>query len=93
MDNKIGIWLVFALVMIVVIVIIWNYLSRRPKTCPSCNQRGLIEQRITPTGGTHINEYGGGGFGGGQTSVRVVYEVKYKCKFCDDETITRQTRE
>ena len=93
MDYKIGIWLFFALIAIVVLINTRNYLSRRPRICPSCHQRGLIEQSKTPTGDTQINEYGGGGFSGGQTSIRVVYDVKYKCKFCGNEIITRQTRE
>jgi len=93
MDLEIGTWFIIGLIALVALITIWNYLSRRPKICPSWNQRGLIERSKTPTGDTAINEYGGGGFSGGQTSVRVVYDVTYKCKFCGDQVITRQTRE
>ena len=85
-------WIVAGVATIAVLWIIRERLRRRPAICPACQQRGLVEQSKQPTGDLVVNEYGGGGFSGGQTSVRVMYKIKYKCLFCGEEVVERQTR-
>ena len=79
--------IVAVVIFLVGLIGFWIYLGRLPKKCSACGKRSLVELYKKPSGNVSINIYDGSssGVGGAQTSIRIYYDIRYRCEACGEE--------
>ena len=72
--------LIVGAIALIVLILLPFVPWRRGPRCPERGSRQVGRQR--KASGMRTSDCGGGGYGGGHSSVQMQYEVRYRCNDC-----------